>query len=164
MTQFRNVSIAGRTPTHGLDVSTNFSERDTFGCLAYVDPREESNSPEHMGATRRDTTSRESMYGTTKCDCEVAKRNIGGQIAKRTASCTMCQPPAWQRFPPATTGGRSVDYAVARPKRRERYGDERRSATAKKKTTSSLTPGGLSRPFETQTHSMNALTEELWRW
>ena len=64
---------------------------------------------------------------------------------------------------PATTGCRSVDYAVARPKRRERYGDERRSATAKKKTTSSLTPGGLSRPFETQTHSMNALTEEPWR-
>ena len=29
-----------------------FSEREMFACLTYVDPREESNSPEHMGATR----------------------------------------------------------------------------------------------------------------
>ena len=31
------------------------------------------------------------------------------------------------------------------------------------KTTSSPTPGGLTRPFETQTHTTNALTKESWR-
>ena len=43
----------------------------------------------------------------------------------------MCQLPARQRFLAAKTGSRSVDYAVPRPKRREPYGDERRSATTK---------------------------------
>ena len=53
----------------------------------------------------------------------------GEQVAKRTASCTLCQPPGRQRFLAATTGGRSVDYAVPWPKRRERFGNVNRDAT-----------------------------------
>ena len=83
-----------------------------------------------VGAAHHKRLRHEQQNSTTKCDREDAKKNIVEQVAKLAASCTMCQPPARQRFL-AATGSRSVDYAVPRPKRRERYGDERRSATIK---------------------------------
>ena len=109
-----------------------FSQQEVFACLIYVDPREESNSPEHgcdqikwARAAHHTGLRHEQQIITTTCDCEEATRKIDEQVAKRGASCTMCQPPARQRFPAVTTGSRSVDHAVPRTKRRERYGNEK---------------------------------------
>ena len=60
-------------------------------------------------------------------------RSVGGHVAKRAASCTMCQPPSRQRFPTATTGRQKRDInAVPRPKKRERFSDGKRDATTRR--------------------------------